>query len=198
MTYSFGSIAEGSLIVALLDVLRAALTLLKNQEAASGDTMGAAIACCASCCVGCIRGLVDYFNRYAYIEIAMFGKKYTRPQRMLGICSRREALMLSSTTVSSTTSGPLARSRAGRSAPSLPTSTSTRSAPRTLPTTQTITPSFSSTPSSSASRSLTRSATSHSRAGSRRSLLPSEKPRRPLQRKIRSSLLTSPTRTRKL
>jgi len=77
MTYSFGSIAEGSLIVALLDVLRAALTLLKNQEAASGDTMGAAIACCASCCVGCIRGLVDYFNRYAYIEIAMFGKKYT-------------------------------------------------------------------------------------------------------------------------
>merc|ERR1711939_72574 len=78
MTYSFGSIAEGSLIVALLDVLRAALTLLKNQEAASGDTMGAAIACCASCCVGCIRGLVDYFNRYAYIEIAMFGKKYTK------------------------------------------------------------------------------------------------------------------------
>lgn len=66
MTYSFGSIAEGSLIVALLDFLRAALNLIQNQEAASGDTAGAIIACCASCCVGCIRGLVDYFNRYVW------------------------------------------------------------------------------------------------------------------------------------
>lgn len=59
MTYSFGSIAEGSLIVALLDLLRAALNVLQSQEAASGDAVGAAIACVASCCVGCVRGLVD-------------------------------------------------------------------------------------------------------------------------------------------
>ncbi|KAK9900425.1 DUF580-domain-containing protein [Cystobasidium minutum MCA 4210] len=76
MTYSFGSIAEGSLIVALLDLLKAGLTLLRQQEQQSGDVVGAAIACCAECCIGCIRWLVDYFNRYAYIEIAMFGKSY--------------------------------------------------------------------------------------------------------------------------
>lgn len=59
MTYSFGSIAEGSLIVAFLDLLRAALSLIQNQEAASGDMFGAIMACIASCCVGCVRGLVD-------------------------------------------------------------------------------------------------------------------------------------------
>lgn len=62
MTYSFGSIAEGSLIVALLDLLRAALSILRQQQADSGDAIGAAIACVAQCCVGCIRWAVDYFS----------------------------------------------------------------------------------------------------------------------------------------
>lgn len=64
ITYSFGSIAEGSLIVALLDLLRAALSLLQQQESQSGDVVGAAIACVAQCCVGCVRALVDYFSRF--------------------------------------------------------------------------------------------------------------------------------------
>jgi hypothetical protein len=64
MTYSFGSIAEGSLIVALLDLLRAALSLLQQQESQSGDIVGAALACVAQCCVGCIRWMVDYFSAY--------------------------------------------------------------------------------------------------------------------------------------
>lgn len=71
MTYSFGSIAEGSLIVAILDMIKAALNIIYNEQASSGDAIGACVACCASCILGCVRGLVDYFNRYAYIEIAM-------------------------------------------------------------------------------------------------------------------------------
>jgi hypothetical protein len=67
MTYSFGSIAEGSLIVALLDLLRAALSLIQQQESQSGDMVGAAIACCASCCVACVRSLVDYFSEFAHV-----------------------------------------------------------------------------------------------------------------------------------
>lgn len=69
MTYSFGSIAEGSLIVALLDLLRAALSLLRAQEQQSGDVVGAAIACCAECCIGCIRWLVDYFSESTFLVI---------------------------------------------------------------------------------------------------------------------------------
>lgn len=63
MTYSFGSIALGSLIVALLDLIRAAISLVQQQQADSGDMIGACLACFAQCIVGCIRGLVAYFNR---------------------------------------------------------------------------------------------------------------------------------------
>ena len=69
MTYSFGSICFGSLIVALLDLLRAGVRILQAQASDSGDIIGSVVACCVQCCVTCIRGLVDYFNRYAYIEI---------------------------------------------------------------------------------------------------------------------------------
>ncbi|GAA6060058.1 hypothetical protein JCM10212_003019 [Sporobolomyces blumeae] len=75
-TYSFGSIAFGSLIVALLDLLRAALQLLRSYESSEGNAVGAAIACVAQCCLGCITWAVEYFNRYAYIEIALYGKSY--------------------------------------------------------------------------------------------------------------------------
>ncbi|GAA6023160.1 hypothetical protein JCM11491_003283 [Sporobolomyces phaffii] len=75
-TYSFGSIAFGSLIVAVLDVLRAFFQLLRSYENSEGNMVGAAIACVAQCCISCITGLVEYFNRYAYIEIALYGKSY--------------------------------------------------------------------------------------------------------------------------
>lgn len=77
-TYSMGSIALGSLIVALLDLLRAGLQVLQQYESGQGDMIGSAIACCAQCCVGCVASLVQYFNRYAMIEIALYGKPYIK------------------------------------------------------------------------------------------------------------------------
>lgn len=41
-----------------------------------GSAIGVAITCCAQCCIGIISNLVSYFNRYAYIEIALYGKPY--------------------------------------------------------------------------------------------------------------------------
>lgn len=80
-TYSFGSIALGSLIVAILDLLRASLQVLQRYESGQGDLLGAACACVAQCCVGCVASLVQYFNRYAMIEIAMYGKPYIKAAR---------------------------------------------------------------------------------------------------------------------
>ena len=78
MTYSFGSIAFGSLIVAFLDMLRAALSLARSEAASQGDMLGAACACVAQCCVGCVQWMVEFFNRYAYIDIALFGRSYVQ------------------------------------------------------------------------------------------------------------------------
>ncbi|KAJ8293906.1 Protein PNS1 [Rhodotorula toruloides] len=63
-TYSFGSIAFGSLII------------LQSYESGQGDVIGAAVACVAQCCVGCIAWAVEYFNRYAYVSISLYGEAY--------------------------------------------------------------------------------------------------------------------------
>jgi hypothetical protein len=38
--------------------------------------IGSIIACCAACCVGCIASMIEWFNKYAYIEISLYGKAY--------------------------------------------------------------------------------------------------------------------------
>ncbi|CAK5265765.1 unnamed protein product [Mycena citricolor] len=75
-TLSLGSIAFGSLIVTLLDLLKMLLRSAQNSANADGHPVEAILACCASCFVEIIEGLVEYFNRYAYIEIALYGKPY--------------------------------------------------------------------------------------------------------------------------
>ena len=84
-TYSLGSIAFGSLIVALLDILRAVLSVVQSTQASEGDMVGAILACVAGCCVGCVDSLVQYFNRYAYIEISC--------ESFCCSCSNQEILM---------------------------------------------------------------------------------------------------------
>lgn len=66
-TLSLGSIAFGSLIVTLLELLRMLLNVLRSQAAEDGNAIGAILACVASCCIGCVSSLVQFFNRYAYI-----------------------------------------------------------------------------------------------------------------------------------
>lgn len=75
-TYSFGSISFGSLVVALINMIRQAVSIAQQQEAQGGN-MAASI---AFCCLGCIIGLIDwavqFINRYAFIHIALYGKAY--------------------------------------------------------------------------------------------------------------------------
>ncbi|KAF8200821.1 plasma-membrane choline transporter-domain-containing protein [Pholiota molesta] len=76
-TLSLGSIAFGSLIVTILDLLRLILNAAQNNANADGHPVEACLACCAACFVGILQNLVEYFNRrYAYIEIALYGKPY--------------------------------------------------------------------------------------------------------------------------
>ncbi|TFK20956.1 DUF580-domain-containing protein [Coprinopsis marcescibilis] len=75
-TLSLGSIAFGSLIVTILEMIRLVLRAVQDNATADGHPVQAALACCAACFVGCLENLVEYFNRYAYIEIALYGKPY--------------------------------------------------------------------------------------------------------------------------
>ncbi|KAI0769458.1 DUF580-domain-containing protein [Trametes elegans] len=75
-TLSLGSIAFGSLIVTLLELVRMLLNMARNNANADGHPVEACLALCAECFIGCIESAVEYFNRYAYIEIALYGKPY--------------------------------------------------------------------------------------------------------------------------
>ena len=69
MTYSFGSIAFGSLIVAILQFVRFLINSTRNER----DNLAAA---CASYLVEMIEGLVRFFNHYAYVHVAIYGKPF--------------------------------------------------------------------------------------------------------------------------
>jgi len=72
MTTSFGSICFGSLIIALLKLLKAILRSLMNQQ----DGVMAFVACLAVCLLGCIESLIEYFNHYAFTQVAIYGKPF--------------------------------------------------------------------------------------------------------------------------
>ncbi|KAF8305169.1 DUF580-domain-containing protein [Clavulina sp. PMI_390] len=73
---SMGSIAFGSLIVTILEMIKMLMHALRNSAQQDDQPLLALLACCAECFIGCIEGMVEYFNRYAYIEIALYGKGY--------------------------------------------------------------------------------------------------------------------------
>ena len=76
MTYSFGSISFGSLIVALINMLRQACSIAQQQEAAQGNMIGSIMFCVLGCLIGLLDWAVTFINRYAFSHIALYGKAY--------------------------------------------------------------------------------------------------------------------------
>lgn len=76
LTYSFGSISFGSLIIALINMLRQACSIAQNTEAAQGNIFGSIMFCVLGCFIGCLEWAVNFINRYAFSHIALYGKAY--------------------------------------------------------------------------------------------------------------------------
>jgi len=68
MTTSFGSICLGSLLVALLQTIRYFLRSMRR-----GNNW---IVCIVDCLLGIIENLINYFNMYAFTQVAIYGKTY--------------------------------------------------------------------------------------------------------------------------
>lgn len=64
MTTSFGSVCFGSLLVAILQAIRA---MLRSQGRGGG---------CAACLLMCIERIMRYFNKYAFAQVAIYGTSY--------------------------------------------------------------------------------------------------------------------------
>ena len=75
---SFGSICFGCLIVAILSTLESLMSMLRNQ--ASGDGQEVNLCTCCLCCIelvlSCIQDIVEYFNRWAFTYVAVYGDDF--------------------------------------------------------------------------------------------------------------------------
>eukprot|EP00730_Choanoeca_flexa_P015721 TRINITY_DN7282_c1_g2_i2.p1 TRINITY_DN7282_c1_g2~~TRINITY_DN7282_c1_g2_i2.p1 ORF type:complete len:670 (+),score=191.83 TRINITY_DN7282_c1_g2_i2:67-2010(+) len=86
--YHMGSVAFGSLIIAIIQIIRSILYYIKERtKDKDGVIVGIIIKCCM-CCFWCLQKFFEFINKNAYIMIAIRGYSFcgatTRVFRVLG------------------------------------------------------------------------------------------------------------------
>jgi len=79
LRYHTGSLAFGSLIIALIQMIRAALEYIEYKLTGHGQDPGPVVKFllkCLKCCFWCLEKFMKFLNKNAYIEIAVYGKNF--------------------------------------------------------------------------------------------------------------------------
>ena len=78
MRYHLGSIAFGSLIIAIVQFIRLVMEYINNKTKDLQQKSGfvKCLMCCVRCCLWCFEKCVKYITRNAYIVIAAQGKTF--------------------------------------------------------------------------------------------------------------------------
>lgn len=76
LTLSFGSICFGSLIVSIIQTIRVILQAFQQTLAKQGNAVAACLLGCIGCLVACIQKWVEYFNRFAYAYVGIYGYSF--------------------------------------------------------------------------------------------------------------------------
>eukprot|EP01112_Ceratiomyxa_fruticulosa_P016006 TRINITY_DN4801_c0_g1_i2.p1 TRINITY_DN4801_c0_g1~~TRINITY_DN4801_c0_g1_i2.p1 ORF type:complete len:520 (-),score=81.17 TRINITY_DN4801_c0_g1_i2:357-1916(-) len=78
-TTSFGSLAFGSLVIAIVEFLE--FLLRQSKKANAQNKLLVFIISCLQCVLGCIEGIVQWINKFAYIYVAMHGYSFCKSAR---------------------------------------------------------------------------------------------------------------------
>ncbi|XP_028395012.1 choline transporter-like protein 4 [Dendronephthya gigantea] len=78
LRYHTGSLAFGSLIIAIVQIIRATLEYIEHKLKESGqdNQIVKYILKCLKCCFWCLEKFLKFLNKNAYIEIAIYGKNF--------------------------------------------------------------------------------------------------------------------------
>ncbi|XP_020903250.2 choline transporter-like protein 4 [Exaiptasia diaphana] len=79
LRYHTGSLAFGSLIIAIVQLIRAGLEYLDHKLNGGPGQQGEIakyIMKCLKCCFWCLEKFLKFLNKNAYIEIAVYGKNF--------------------------------------------------------------------------------------------------------------------------
>lgn len=71
-TYSFGSICFGSLLVAIIQTMRALVESARQDD----DDANALLVCVLDCILSCLQSLLEYFNKWAFVYVGIYGYGY--------------------------------------------------------------------------------------------------------------------------
>eukprot|EP00560_Eucampia_antarctica_P008603 CAMPEP_0197826074 /NCGR_PEP_ID=MMETSP1437-20131217/3073_1 /TAXON_ID=49252 ORGANISM="Eucampia antarctica, Strain CCMP1452" /NCGR_SAMPLE_ID=MMETSP1437 /ASSEMBLY_ACC=CAM_ASM_001096 /LENGTH=506 /DNA_ID=CAMNT_0043426339 /DNA_START=154 /DNA_END=1674 /DNA_ORIENTATION=+ len=74
LTTSFGSVCFGSLVVSIIQALKAIVESLRNNS--GNDAADNCCLCCFECILNCIEDVAEYFNKYAFVYVGLYGYSY--------------------------------------------------------------------------------------------------------------------------
>ncbi|KAM9502094.1 choline transporter-like protein 5-B isoform 4-T6 [Salvelinus alpinus] len=74
--YHTGSLAFGSLILALVQMSRIVLEYLDHKLKGAHNAFARFLICCLKCCFWCLEHFIKFMNRNAYIMMAIYGKSF--------------------------------------------------------------------------------------------------------------------------
>ncbi|XP_069050100.1 choline transporter-like protein 5-B isoform X2 [Lepisosteus oculatus] len=74
--YHTGSLAFGSLILAIVQLIRIVLEYLDHKIKGAQNSFARFLLCCLKCCFWCLEHFIKFMNRNAYIMIAVYGKNF--------------------------------------------------------------------------------------------------------------------------
>ncbi|CAB3400589.1 unnamed protein product [Caenorhabditis bovis] len=76
LRYNLGSIAFGSLIIAIVKIIRVMLEYIDNKFGKSENKAIKTILMCLKCCFWCLEVFFKFLTKNAYIMIAIYGKNF--------------------------------------------------------------------------------------------------------------------------
>jgi hypothetical protein len=75
LTTSLGPNCYGSLFIAIIQTLKALADQARNNDG-NDNLVCTIILCCISCILQLIQDMLEYFNKYAFAQVAIYGKDY--------------------------------------------------------------------------------------------------------------------------
>eukprot|EP00054_Salpingoeca_dolichothecata_P015385 m.88649 g.88649 ORF g.88649 m.88649 type:complete len:654 (+) comp21466_c0_seq2:211-2172(+) len=79
--YHLGSVALGSLLIALVKLARVILGYIQKKYGKNAGSLARFILACMACCLWCFEKCLKFMNKNAYIEIAVYGYSFCTAAR---------------------------------------------------------------------------------------------------------------------
>ncbi|XP_078387377.1 choline transporter-like protein 2 isoform X2 [Cetorhinus maximus] len=76
LRYHTGSLAFGSLLLAIVQVIRVILEYIDQKVKGAKNKLAQFILSCLKCCFWCLEKFLKFLNRNAYIMVAIYGKNF--------------------------------------------------------------------------------------------------------------------------